>query len=92
VTIDDPRVRDIKVKQMEELVGTLAHLPYRVTRVEHLAGVAGVGESSRAKVEEILRTGHLALTDGLLARADVRTKMEFCKVRAGVDRLSSDIP
>jgi hypothetical protein len=82
VTIDDTSVRDVKIHQMELLVGTLMHLPFRVTRAEDIETVAGVGPSSLAKVAAILRTGSLKLTQDCLAREDVRVQLEFCKVRA----------
>ena len=81
VLMEDEGVLDYKVKQIEEVVGALSHLPFRVESVEQIDNTPFLcGESTRKKIGEILVTKRLGLTEEYLKRPDVISKIELTKV------------
>lgn len=56
-----------KVRAYEKVIAGLKALGHPVRRVEDLDGVEGIGQKIRAKIEEILSTGHLAAASAVRA-------------------------
>lgn len=69
---------------------TLKMLPFKVTRIEQLENIPGIGKKTKEKIDELLRTGQIARVKHLESQGFIKSLEEFENIY-GVGTTKADL-